>query len=392
MYILFLKILRTDDIVHCSLCLHLLDSLVPLYLLGVGIFLSLSLVTISETPTSFAYQLNISLTKEQIFNNVKDIIVDKEIGNNYLIKGEDFSIIIKPTNSTAFKNATYVDFDECEQVIRLKYNFTNSTIISFFQFELNNENKNVLYNQIKYFLYNEKNEILDLSLCENITTPIHYSIKEDNELDLEKIEQFKNKGIDIFNINDEFYNDLCQAYSESNNDMILEDRRDNIYLNYSLCEEGCNYENVDLDYMTVTCNCKIQENFSIVITPLIIEKANNIADYIEGYCIDYDGILYIEQFADPPALFFRLCDPCQGLQELLRGVHRNQPHREDLAEGMNDLLRLILSHQSMIHVHAGQALPHGPVDQGGRHSGVHPSGHANDHTHVKSSPSGAVCL
>jgi hypothetical protein len=30
------------------------------------------------------------------------------------------------------------------------------------------------------------------------------------------------------------------------------------------------------------------------LTDYAIDKANNIADYIEGYCLDYDGILSIE--------------------------------------------------------------------------------------------------
>ena len=34
------------------------------------------------------------------------------------------------------------------------------------------------------------------------------------------------------------------------------------------------------------------------LTDYAIEKANNIADYIEGYCIDYDGILSIEEIQD----------------------------------------------------------------------------------------------
>ena len=34
------------------------------------------------------------------------------------------------------------------------------------------------------------------------------------------------------------------------------------------------------------------------LTDYAIEKANNIADYIEGYCVDYEGILSIEEIQD----------------------------------------------------------------------------------------------
>ena len=76
---------------------------------------------------------------EEILNNRTDFIKDKEIGKNYKIEGEGFDLIIKPTNSTAFENSTHVDFEECEQILREKYNISNSSILTFFQMELNND-------------------------------------------------------------------------------------------------------------------------------------------------------------------------------------------------------------------------------------------------------------
>ena len=71
---------------------------------------------------------------------------EKEIGLNYEIKGENFSIIIKPTNSTFIQNKTYVLIDKCEQELRRMYNISNSSIITFLQIELNNDEENSLYN------------------------------------------------------------------------------------------------------------------------------------------------------------------------------------------------------------------------------------------------------
>ena len=56
--------------------------------------------------------------------------------------------------------------------------------------------------------------------------------------------------------------------------MILEDRVNYIYINYTLCEEGCTYNSIDTDLMTITCNCKIQVNFSNITTPLIYDQSN----------------------------------------------------------------------------------------------------------------------
>ena len=149
-------------------------------------------------------------------------------------------------NSTPLPNTTHVEFDECEQRIRKEYNISNSSIITFLQLEINNDKSNALYNQIKYFIYDEQMKELDLSLCKDINTQIHYAIKNNTKLNKESITNFQEKGIDIFNLKDKFFNDLCYSYSDSNNDMTLEDRIKYLYQNYSLCEEGCTYNSIDL--------------------------------------------------------------------------------------------------------------------------------------------------
>ena len=143
-------------------------------------------------------------SKEEIFSNISNILEDRKIGVYYEIKGEDFSIVIKPTNSTPLPNTTHVIFDECEQRIRYIYNISNSSIITFLQLEINNDKSNALYNQIKYFIYDEQMKELDLSLCQDIETQSHYAIKNNTNLDISSISNFKDKGIDIFDLRDKF--------------------------------------------------------------------------------------------------------------------------------------------------------------------------------------------
>ena len=212
-------------------------------------------------------------TKEEIIDNIVNLMSDKQIGVNYEIKGEDFTIIIKPTNSPPLPNTTHVDFNECEKIIRKEYNISNTSIITFFQMEINNEDKNALYNQIKYATYDDKLQELDLSLCKDVQTQIHYTLKDNINLDLSTVSNFKKMGVDVLNIKDDFFTNLCYAYSSSDNDMILEDRIKYIFQNYSLCEEGCTYNNINIDQNTVSCNCKIKGNISLVTTPLTFGSA-----------------------------------------------------------------------------------------------------------------------
>ena len=244
----------------------------------------LNSIKLSENIIETPYYINTITTnksKEEIFCDIKNILEDKEIGKNYRINGEDFTIIIKPTNSTTLPNLTYVEFKECEQILRNKYNISNSSIITFFQIEIENDDKNSLYNQIKYRTYDDQKRELDLSLCEEINTKIHYAIRNKSKLDISSISDFKKLGVDILNIKDSFFSDLCYSYSDSNKDMILEDRIKYIYQNYSLCEEGCTYHNIDVESMNIICHCKIQNNDNnstlFNMSPLFYEQPNDIS-------------------------------------------------------------------------------------------------------------------
>jgi hypothetical protein len=249
---------------------------------------------ITEFSSYFSKSENLIISEyieikiEEIIENIDIIMNDKKIGENYEIKGDNFSIIIKPTNSTLFQNQTHIEFDKCEQELRRIYNISNSSIITFFQIEIINGEENSLYNQIKYFTYDEQKNELNLSVCADIDTQIHYSIKNNSKLDISSISNFKNLGIDILNIKDKFFTDLCYSYSDSNNDMILEDRIKYIFQNYSLCEEGCSYDEIDINNMFIVCNCKIQgnENTNLLnITPLLYEQSKEISFFDSNIAI-----------------------------------------------------------------------------------------------------------
>ena len=51
--------------------------------------------------------------------------------------------------------------------------------------------------------------------------------------------------VDLSDINDQFYNDICYKFtSDVGTDMTLNDRRNEYYVNYSLCEENCTLINI----------------------------------------------------------------------------------------------------------------------------------------------------
>jgi hypothetical protein len=64
-------------------------------------------------------------------------------------------------------------------------------------------------------------------------------------------------GVDILNINDPFFNNICFPYSEDNLDIILKDRIKYFYQNYSFCDSDCIYENINLEKNIISCTCSI---------------------------------------------------------------------------------------------------------------------------------------
>ena len=64
--------------------------------------------------------------------------------------------------------------------------------------------------------------------------------------------------------------------SDSKNDLVLEDRIKDIYQNYSICDEGCIYNNINFENRTISCDCKVKTNLSVEEPTLNIKKFNEI--------------------------------------------------------------------------------------------------------------------
>ena len=203
----------------------------------------------------------INENKDELIDVLPDLINSTEIGKTYEMVGEDFTITIKPTN-ISITSSTHVDFSSCEKILRKHYNISDSRIITFLQLELNNKNSKSLINQVGYQAYDDNKKILDLSICNDTNIQIFYLIKSNSSIDISFISSFKDLDIDILNIKDNFFNDICTSYSDNKNDIVLKDRINDFYQNYTLCEEGCTYNESNFELNIITCDCKVKQNIS----------------------------------------------------------------------------------------------------------------------------------
>ena len=225
----------------------------------------------TESITNNTTNLTI-LKKEDILQNLRNLLNNKEKEDNFQLSGDDFNLLINSKNLKLPPNSTHVEFSKCESILRNYYNISNSSYITFLQLELKNNHSKSLVNQVEYKVYDEKLTELNLSLCNSTYISIFYAIKDNTSINISQISSFKDIGVDIFNINDSFFTDICTSYSNSEEDLILEDRIKYIYQNYSLCEECCIYKEINLEYLTVECECTVKNNLTIVVSPLNLNE------------------------------------------------------------------------------------------------------------------------
>ena len=177
-------------------------------------------------------------------------------------KGAGYTVIIKDINEYIEKSTVNIDFTKCEEKLRLS--LPENMKLRILQLNIEKEDENSLTDQVEYKLYDEQGNSIDLSACNNIEINIEYKITDISALDLDLISKFSDLGVDVFNINDEFFNDICRPYFDdrSNSDVILSDRVSDIYQNVSLCGDDCEYISFYFNKLSVSCKCKVKQEAS----------------------------------------------------------------------------------------------------------------------------------
>ena len=179
------------------------------------------------------------------------------------IVGDNFSLQIYTTDSPIQNsNTSSFDFSSCEDAIRNKVSSLSSNeplyIIKI------DQDSNDIVKDVSYKVYSGTDNEISSSVYEGEIVSISYPINEDI-LDLSNGEAMAEKGVDVFNATDPFFSDLCYPYSTDNGtDMILKDRRKDIYQNVSFCDSNCVYKGINYTTRMVECDCTVTLNESFV--------------------------------------------------------------------------------------------------------------------------------
>ena len=215
---------------------------------------------------------NTTMSKNEMANNLDDIIKEKDLNKAHIIEGEDYLVYIKSIDKYIESSSININFSDCEKILNINYPNNNFTVA---QINMKNNNKKYLVDQVQYKIYNNEKNPIDLSICKNKKIKIEFKVTKKSEINIEQIRYFQEKNVDIFNINDSFFNDICYSYSDSdsNSDMILSDRINDIYQNVTICGSGCIYESFDADKISSNCICDIQNEIYLKIDESSLEKS-----------------------------------------------------------------------------------------------------------------------
>ena len=227
---------------------------------------------------------------EVIGTLVKSYISEFIYTNKYvsLYQNKNYTIIIyKDTNCISELSLEFpeVDFQSCYTKVQQKYGITEQLIIVIV------DKKSVKIPSTFYSFYHPlSGSKLDAeNICKNETIVVVESLTSvlsKNDTHYEAQTSLTSQGINIFDLNDPFYTDICYDYENPlKKDIPLNDRIKYIYPNVSLCDEGCEYKSINLDDMTSTCDCKfndISNNNAIKDNELMNEAFGEIFDIINS--------------------------------------------------------------------------------------------------------------
>ena len=171
-----------------------------------------------------------------------------------------------------FENLTRIDLGLCAKKFKLA---TGSSKLYIGQIDIVTNNYPI--NKVEYKVYDQEGKEIDMNICTQDNITMYYPLKqiEFNYIIDEfsgsstwysynkTIDAYAN-GIDLFNAQNVFFNDMCFTHSSTNIkrtntqeqfDIPLIDRRDYYYQNFTLCESNCVYSGIRLNTSNIICTC-----------------------------------------------------------------------------------------------------------------------------------------
>ena len=211
---------------------------------------------------------NIDISNDNVLEGIetlsKKYAVEFYYTNNHIsnYKNNDYNIIIyknKNCISELSLSMPKVDFGNCYERIKKASNINEDLIIAVVD-KLGQNNPTTFYS----FFHPITGEKLNAeTICQNDTITVEenlLSFLNENDTNYDLMIFLTDQNINIFNISDLFYTDICYDFKNPlNKDIPLQDRIKTFYPNVTLCDEGCENKGVDIENMTALCDCTFND-------------------------------------------------------------------------------------------------------------------------------------
>ena len=146
-------------------------------------------------------------------------------------------------------NLTNIDLGDCENKLKTYYQ-TDSLIILI----SDTIDETSITNSVKFNVYNSEGTLLDLSICDDDDISIITPIKNTSNINYDLAKTLNDNGIDLYNINDKFYTDFCNNQNINDQDLTLDDRINDVYVEVNFCG-NCIYNGINYTTQKVICLC-----------------------------------------------------------------------------------------------------------------------------------------
>ena len=216
-----------------------------------------------------------SFDKGKSIDELKEIIksnINSYIGLCKVFNGSNFlaSVIssskITPEEQIK-KGISAFDLGNCSNVLKEHHNIPEEENLLVLNMETRNDENDKLESNsdndesfkigkhTELEIYDYSGRKLNLSVCKDDIKIMKY-IGDIEEIDINSAETLSEQGIDVFNASDKFFNDICHPYDNlDGKDIILSDRRNDIYKNVTFCQDGCTYKGMNYTLKAANCLC-----------------------------------------------------------------------------------------------------------------------------------------
>ena len=157
-----------------------------------------------------------------------------------------------------------IDFGNCYIKIQNSIEPKEKIVIALIERSLG-KSKTTSYS----FYHPETGEKLDSeNICKDEEIVVKKNIisqlnNSDTSVDIDSAIYLTQQNIDIFNLSNEFYTDICYHFESPNGkDVPFQDRVHYYYPNLTLCELGCVTQGINFTTMESICQCKINDFMS----------------------------------------------------------------------------------------------------------------------------------